>query len=375
VRFLFSCIPGEGHFRPLLPLARALRARGHDVAFAVAEEWSPRVADEGFAALAAGIDNAAALAFRPGRAELMAAPPSERRSLLFPRIFGLGHAPAKLPDLLARAREWEPEVVVHDSADLAAPIAAAVAGLPVVNHSFGTMVPLRVSRLAADVVAPLWREQGLEPDLHAGAFRGLYVDLSPPGLARADPPAPSVQLRPVELQSPPPQPPTGVETPFVYATMGTIWNEPELFRILLDALAGLSAVVTVGRGAPLPDDVPSGVRVERFVPQEQVLPYARAVISHGGSGTMLGALAHGLPLVLIPQGADQFDNAALCTAAGVAVVLMPGEADAGAVRHALDRVLAEPSYREAARRLAVEMAALPSADEVARHVEEHARAG
>ena len=124
MRILFSCVPGEGHVRPLLPLARALRARGHEVAFAVAESWTPRVTDEGFAALAAGVEHDTARASIPNRAELLAAPPSERRALLFPRLFGVGHAPAKLPELLEHVRAWRPDGVVYDSSDLAAPIAA-----------------------------------------------------------------------------------------------------------------------------------------------------------------------------------------------------------------------------------------------------------
>lgn len=211
------------------------------------------------------------------------------------------------------------------------------------------------------------------PDPYAGAFRGLYVDLCPPSLSRERAPAPSLQLQPVERADAPP--PEGVETPFVYATMGTIWNEPEHFRVLLDALEGVPALVTVGRGAPLPERVPTGIRVERFLPQENVLPHAQAVVSHGGSGTMLGALAHGLPLVLVPQGADQFDNAALCAEAGAGVALMPEETDARAIRGALEQVLGNPSFVKAARALAAEIAAMPSADEAATRVEAYAAAG
>ena len=141
------------------------------------------------------------------------------------------------------------------------------------------------------------------------------------------------------------------------------------------ALEGLPALVTTGRGTRVDGRVPDGVAVAEFLPQEDVLPYARAVVSHGGSGTMLGALAHGLPLVFVPQGADQFDNAALCEAAGAAVTVMPEDAGAERIRAALDRVLEETSYAEAARRLAEEIAAMPSAAEVAERVESYVAAG
>jgi UDP:flavonoid glycosyltransferase YjiC (YdhE family) len=374
VRLLFSTTPGEGHIRPLLPLARALAGRGHDVAFAAAGDGATRLEEAGFPVLHAGIDHGAARSFVDPE-ELRRVAPGDMRLFLFPRIFGRGHAPAKLPELLDHANAWRPDALVHESADLAAPLAAAVLGIPSVNHSFGVMIPLAVSRSAAEVVAPLWREHGLDPDQHAGAFRGLYVDISPPSLARAAPPGPSVRLRPAEPAAAPPAPPAGVATPFVYATMGTIWNEPELFRVLLDALGGLPGVLTIGRGSVLPDSVPDGVVVARFLPQEDVLPHARAVVSHGGSGTMLGALAHGLPLVLLPQGADQFDNAAVCVEAGAAVTVMPRDVDATSVRRALDRVLEEPAFAEAARRLAQEIAAMPSPEETAAAVEEYVTRG
>lgn len=373
MRILFATTPGEGHVRPLLPLARALVARGHEVAFATAASWAPRIEELGFRFFPAGVEHAAVRA-SVWRDDIRDLPPSDVRSVLFPRLFGSGHAPATLPDLLERAREWRPDAIVYESADLAAPIAAAALGLPAIHHSFGAMVPRRVLERAAETVAPLWREQGLEPDPFAGAFRGLYVDICPPALAGAEPLGPCVRLRPAEPSQGPPPPPAGVETPFVYATMGTIWNEPELFRVLLDALDGLPAVLTTGRATSAPGPIPAGVVVAEFLPQEDVLPHARAVVSHAGSGTMLGALAHGLPLVLVPQGADQFDNAVLCERAGVAVVLMRDAADAAAIRQALERVLAEPSFAEAARRVAAEIASMPAPEEVARTVEEHGAA-
>jgi UDP:flavonoid glycosyltransferase YjiC (YdhE family) len=374
VRILFSSTPGEGHVRPLLPLARALARRGHEVSFATEERWAPRLEAEGFPVLPAGVDHTTARSVID-LMERSRVAPADMRLFVFPRIFGRGQAPAKTPQLLEHARSWKPDAIVCETSDLAAPIVAAALDVPLVNHSFGAMLPLRVAEAAAEVVAPLWREQGLEPDPYAGAFRGLYVDVAPPSLTLAEPPARSVRLRLVERAAAPPPPPEGVETPFVYATMGTIFNEPQAFRMLLDALDGRPALVTTGRGASIDGPVPDGVAVAEFVPQEDVLPHARAVVFHGGSGTMLGALAHGLPVVIVPQGADQFDNAALCEAAGVAVTILPKEANAERIRAALDRVLGQPSLAGAARRVAEEIAAMPSADEVAERVETYVTAG
>jgi len=379
MRVLFSCMPWEGHFRPLVPLAHALAARGHDVVFAAAAAWEPRAEEEGFPLLAAGLSqDEGGARFAPFREKLFQLPPEARRPHQFSTLFAMIHAPAKLPQVLGVAQSWRADAIVHDSCDLAAPIAAASLGLPSVNHSFGAMIPLGALEASREHLEPLWRGQGLEPDPYAGAFRGLFVDLAPPSFAWEQPRGRVVRLRPVPdtAEAPPPWL-DELEPPLVYVTMGTVYNQPKLFRPLLDGLDGhdghASALVTVGLNVE-PDalgPLPPRVWVERFVPQAHVLPRSAAVVSHGGSGTTLGALAHGLPLVLVPQAADQFDNAARAEAAGAAVVLRPGEVTAESVRAALGRVLGEPAFAEAARRIAAEIEEMGTPEEVAATVEEY----
>jgi UDP:flavonoid glycosyltransferase YjiC (YdhE family) len=380
VRVLFSCIPSEGHFSPLLPLARALAARGHEVAFAVAESWRFRPAEEGFDSFAAGPDAGDVHArFEPERREIFTLPPEQRRPLQFSGLFGRMHAPEKLGELLLVARGWGAEAIVFDSADLAAPIAAAVLDVPTVNHSFGAMIPFKALERAAAVVEPLWRQHALEPDAHAGAFGGLFVDIAPESFAWERPLGRVVRMRPAPgAAGTAPAWLDELGEPLVYVTLGTVWNRAEVFRLLLDGLEGdFSALLTTGRdvdpaslGPP-----PPRVRVERFVPQAHVLPRCAAVVSHGGSGTTLAALAHGLPLVLVPQAADQFDNAARAEAAGAATVLRPEELTAEALRAGVERVLGEPAFEAAARRIAAEIERMGTPDEVAAAVEEHVARG
>ena len=380
MRLLFSCMPWEGHFRPLVPLAHALAGRGHEVAFAAAAAWAPVVEADGFQLIPAGLSRAdAAGLIEPFWAAVEALPPEERRPQTFATIFARVHAPAKLPELLDVARSWEPDAIVFDSCDLAAPIAAAALGLPAVNHSFGVMIPLAALEAAREHVDALWRGEGLEPDPHAGAFRGLFVDLAPGSFAWERPQGDVVSLRPIaDATGSPPEWLEELEPPLVYVTMGTVHNQAELFRPLLDGLAAAdgygSALVTIGRqgepGALGP--VPPRVRVERFVPQAHVLSRATVVVCHGGSGTTLGTLAQGLPLVLVPQAADQFDNSARAETAGAAVVLRPGEVTGDAVRTALERVLVEPSFAEAAGAIAREIDRMGDVEAVAAAVEEHA---
>jgi MGT family glycosyltransferase len=140
----------------------------------------------------------------------------------------------------------------------------------------------------------------------------------------------------------------------------------------MDAAAGLSArvLLTVGNETDLGvvGPAPPNVRVERWVPQARVLGRASAVVCHGGSGTTLGALAAGLPLVVVPLFADQPLNARRVAEVGAGVAIAhdeptPVRVDPAALRAAIERVLAEPAYAAAARAIADEMAALPPAVE------------
>jgi UDP:flavonoid glycosyltransferase YjiC (YdhE family) len=109
--------------------------------------------------------------------------------------------------------------------------------------------------------------------------------------------------------------------------------------------------------------------VERFVSQTAVLPHCDAVVTHAGSGTVLGALALGLPLVCLPQMADQFRNSHAVAKAGAGVVLRQGEAGAEALAAAVQAVLGANSYRHAAADLAAEIAGMPAPADVVPRLE------
>jgi UDP:flavonoid glycosyltransferase YjiC (YdhE family) len=143
---------------------------------------------------------------------------------------------------------------------------------------------------------------------------------------------------------------------------------------VIDAVAGLDArvLVTTGHGfdpARL-RDVPGNVHVEARVDQADVMGEAGLVVCHGGSGTTYGALAAGVPLVVVPVFANQFANAPKVAQAGASIQVHTGRDSQGRrrpagredtlrIRRAIETVLADGSYREAARAVATDMAAAP----------------
>jgi hypothetical protein len=380
VRILFSSTPLDGHFRPMVPLARALRERGHAIAVATEHGWHALVEAEGLEALAAGRPHHDAWqhvvdvhgdALGPALDDLGAE--------IFALLFAEGHAHHKAPALADVAERWEADAIVFESGDLAGPAVAAALGIRAVHHSWGPMIPLSWFEAASDRVGPAWESLGLSPARLAGVFDGLYVDLAPAPF-RSEPPA--VERTSMRPCSPDPAPVPGwvaeLEPPLVYATLGTLFNRPDLLGTLVEALDGVgSAVVTTGRDLDPAElgPVPANVRVERFLPQAQVLPRADVAVGHGGSGSTLGALAQGVPLVLLPMGADQFHVAAGAAATGAAIVLRPDHVTPATVRAAVSAVLAEESYGRAARVVQSEVASMPTPAETAIVVERFVAGG
>ena len=104
--------------------------------------------------------------------------------------------------------------------------------------------------------------------------------------------------------------------------------------------------------------------MEQFVPQHEVLGRCDAVVCHGGSGTLIAALSLGVPVVVLPMGADQPDNADRCEELGVGIVLDALTAEPSAISAAVRAVRTEPSYRQVAAELAREAADQPPVDEL-----------
>jgi UDP:flavonoid glycosyltransferase YjiC (YdhE family) len=303
--------------------------------------------------------------------ELAALSQAEVPEVMFSKLFGAIYAPEMLEGMLAATAEWRPDLVVADGAELAGHIVAADVGVPCVTKGFGPLLPERRLALAAEEVAPLWRSRGLEPRPYCGCYDTLYIDSYPPALQAeaADHIPRRTFLRPgrddgdVDAAAPLPLPAGSPDDPLVYVTMGTVFNEPRQLRVCADALQGLR--VRADGDPVVLGAQPEHVRVERYVPQSAVLQHCAVVISHAGSGTVLGAAALGLPQLCIPQGADQFLNARSITASGAGLTLMPGESTAQSVADAVMRLLDDGAFRDAAARVRASIESMPDVDEVA----------
>jgi len=378
MRVLITTPSGLGHVLPMVPLARAIEARGHDLRWATAADTVSVVEAAGLSAVAAGIDQHERLAeFWRRHPEARDLPASQVPDVMFPKMFGGIAAPVMLADLLAVVRDWPPDLVVHDAAELAGPIIAAKHGAPSVVKAFGAVVPANRLAAAAGEVAPLWRSVDLEPRPFAGCYDHLYLDVYPPGLQglAVEHVGRRQLMRPVAYDvsagevGEVPLPRSRPDRPLVYLTMGTVFNDAGTLRHAVDAIAALDVrlLVTVGpSGDPaLLGDQPDHVAVERYVPQTLVFEHCQIVASHAGSGTAIAGLHAGIPQLCLPQGADQFLNAAAITTCGAGLQLAPNAATGPAIAEAIARLLEQPSYRTAAVAMSETITAMPSPDEVA----------
>lgn len=352
----------------MLPLAGALVDAGHAVRWAAAGDVCVRLRGRGFDSVRCGVEVADASPTGPPPPEIAALPIDERPDFMFSRIFGPRRAEPMLVDLIPIVEDWRPEVLVCDQAELAGPIAARLAGVPNVTHSFGRLLPAaRVAR-AEETMAKLWRAHDLEPRPYAGTYDHLYLDIYPPSLQSDD----REHVGEIQLvrSSTTPLPANPDDPPLVWITFGTVFNEDlELFSTAVEAARELpvSVVATLGPGNDpgALGEQPANVEVAEFIPQEELLPRCGAVASHAGSGTFLAALSAALPQVLLPQAADQWLNAEAGARGGVGLRLMPDEMSVASVRDALAWVLADREMGEAARRVSDEIAAMPAPATVA----------
>jgi UDP:flavonoid glycosyltransferase YjiC (YdhE family) len=366
VRVLFTFAGGAGHAEPLVPIARAARAAGHDVALAGRPWVVARLVARGFA----GFPDTGDPVEEPTAITPLVEFDAAREDRLLRQGFAWFHARRRATVILELCERWTPDVIVCDDVDFGAMVAAERSGVP---HANVLVIAAGALVRPAVVAAPLnlvRAEHGLpaDPDVRM-ASRDLVLSPMPPSLR--DPafplPATAHSIRPGSLAA-------GGETPewleqlpgrpTVYFTLGTVFDM-ESGDLIERALAGLrelpvNVVATFGERID-PGPQPPNVRIERHVPHAALFPRCDAVVSHGGSGTVIDALAAGLPQVVLPMGADQPPNAARVEALGAGVVLDPLRATPAAIGAAVRTVLEQASYRAAAERIRSETLALPDA--------------
>jgi UDP:flavonoid glycosyltransferase YjiC (YdhE family) len=370
-RFLVAAFGDPGHAFPAIALAKALAARGHDVCLETWSKWREHVEREGVRFAAApeyDVFPTVAKPLKPYQAAVRAS--GDTRRLI---------------------DEFDPEVVVADILTVAAALAAELSGRPWVTlvphvlplfepgwppYSIGARLPRTpVGRVLWRGMGPMLRsglhqgrEQlndsrarvGLPPldHVHGGISRELtlvatfpqleYPRTIAPPWARVT--GPLMWEQPYEAVEPPP----GNEPLVLVAPSTAQDREQTMLRAALDALAGEPVRVlatTNRRPPPEPIRVPPNARLVDWLSYARTMPLCDAVVTHAGHGTLIRALASGVPVVACPAAGDMAENAARISWAGVGVSLPRRLITARGIRLAVRRLLADESYSRSARRL------------------------
>ncbi|MCA1228953.1 nucleotide disphospho-sugar-binding domain-containing protein [Saccharopolyspora sp. 6M] len=375
MRVLFCAVPAYGHLLPLAPLIEAALADGHQAAVLTSGDMRLAVEDElaaGVQLLAAGptaIEFTAEAARRTGTDVMRPAPE------VVGEVFGACRLELGGAESVERARDWAPDLVIAEYYDTTGPLVAAALGIPWHQAGIGPAVPPELAELIGTSAARYHREAGIVPEPPTTYLDPWPEELQEPGWSSAVPPLPMrgrAHRRPEGREAPQ----RGFATAdrlTALVTLGTVFSDPQVLDEFVAAVSSrpLNLRVTLGMAhgagpnAARADEVrDSGAEIHYvpFAPLDDLLDGAGVVVGAGGSGTVLGALSRGIPLVLCPQGADQPTNAARAAAAGVAVVV---DSPAG-IAAAIEQVMSDPSYAQRAAAVAAELSTRPAPVDVLR---------
>jgi UDP:flavonoid glycosyltransferase YjiC (YdhE family) len=365
MRTLFITQPGDGHLNPLVPLARALHSAGHPILFAVAHSYLDDVSRLGLPSVAAGPDYRwdAALQRWPECVNHMGADSpafwveTVNRDITVPLVH----------DLRRIVAEFRPNLLVAEAASFAAAsILREVESLPLVLTAWGTEPGVQSSLDLFGIGQNACRSAfGLAPWDGKAIPTDLWISFTPPRWGKLDrEPLPETWRAhlPLDARSEPVV--RSIDRPLVYATLGSIYGTAhKLMRSFIQAieLGGWQGVVTVGRNNDAAKfQHPPTIDVVQYVPQADVLPRASVVLCHGGFGTVMGSIDAGVPMVIVPLGADQLQNAERAQRVGIATVVEPARASPQVLRDAIAEAMTSDSYCSAVRALRAEAMAMPT---------------
>jgi MGT family glycosyltransferase len=387
--FAFLNIAMHGRVNPTLPVVSELVRRGHEVSYHTSPAFGEEIAAVG-----------ATVYLYPGGDQPLPDPP-----IPLTLLEGLARSATQLlPTVLTELRSVRPDVVVHDAACPWGAIAARELGVPAASSfttfAFNRDVPSPTRASAALLTTALAQPRSLGGYLHSRwalhrrfDSHGLpLVDLGnirqPLNLVYTSPAfqpgaedfdasyrfvGPCIGARPGD----PSFPMTSLRDPVLYVSLGTVFKaDPQLLRSIATALATVGGTVVVATGQTDPaalSPVPANVLVRRFVPQLDVLERASLFVTHGGMNSVNEAMYAGVPMLVVPQGADQPLVARRVRELGAGLSLRAQEVTGSAVQAYARQLLNQPRFRESvtALRAAQRNAGgyRRAADELERHVQ------
>lgn len=335
MRVLLTTQPVRMHFLPMLPVVRALQQAGHDVAVACAPRFRPWVERLGVATHPAGLDwsDATAHAVFP---DLERLPETEKRVWYAAGLFAGLAAHRMVPDLSEVCRSWSPALLLRNDFEFASLVVGERQGLHYATVGVEAGIPAaHLKGLVGRPLAQLRAAHRLPPDPEcAAAHRHLYLSLLPPSCQAPEflGTASVRSIRPLEDEP----------------GAGTRHGEP---RPVVS--------VSLESGAR---DLAEELRqfsYEPWIAPEGAWPRGDLVVTDGCFADVVGALASGLPMLILPDHSPQPFHIPRWETLGLARIVGRDGLRGETLRGHLQALLAEPGYRSRAAQVRRESLALP----------------
>ncbi|WP_404392555.1 glycosyltransferase [Humibacillus xanthopallidus] len=391
MRVLCATTAGTGHFGPMIPLAQACAAAGHEVRVAAPESFAGHVERAGLTH--APFDDVPPEVIGPVFGRLPSLSTEEANRTVISDVFGRLDARAAFPRVNELVEAWRPDVVLRDPCEFGSLAAAERAGVPhaEVAIGIGNLQPWATSALV-EPLGELDEIVGLAPGTCTGAMATAPVLTSvpasldgrgeaPPGDVAAQRPSAVFRYRYAQGRGRSGSLPGAwgaADEPLVYVTFGSVTGGFDVLSVVFErslrSLADLPVRVLLTTGhAGDPESLrpwPDNAHVEQWWPQDDVMPLASAMVGHGGFGTTMAALAAGVPQVVVPLFAsDQETNATRVAQVGASIRLDGRQDATEGLADAVSRVLTDAGMRTAATAMADEIASLPEVSEIVETIE------
>ncbi|MET7276465.1 macrolide-inactivating glycosyltransferase [Streptomyces flaveolus] len=371
---MFS-IAAHGHVNPSLEVIRELVARGHRVTYAIPPLFAEKVAETGAEP-------------RPWNSTLPGpdADPEAWGTTLLDNVEPfLNDAVQALPQLIEAYEGDEPDLVLHDITSYPARVLAHRWGVPAVSLSPNLVA---WEGYEQEVAEPMW-EEPRKTERGRAYYARFHAWLEENGITQhPDPfvgrPARSLVLIPKALQPHADRVdetvhtfvgacqgdraaegewrrPDGAEKVVLVSLGSSFTKRPAFYRECVRAfgdLPGWHVVLQVGGHVDRAElgDVPANVDVRTWVPQLAVLKEADLFVTHAGAGGSQEGLATATPMIAVPQAVDQFGNADMLQALGVARHLPTEDATAEALRTAALALVDDPEVAARLKEIREQMA-------------------
>lgn len=369
-RILFINGGSEGHINPTLGVVRELISRGEEVVYFCIEAFRERMENTG-AIVRTFDDQKFIKAFISGG-----------RNYLLERINGLLlTTEIVIPSVLEQIKGERFDYMIHDSMFGCGRLLAQILKLPAINsctsfvqtkESFDHMLKQFYENVAAETVKPIDEKY---KSLTAMIRRKFDVDVQSPYEVFCNPApltlvyttrefqpygesfdhtykfvGPSISLRfnqenfdiSVIMEKKP-----------IYISLGTVFNGSiDFYKLCCGAFESTehTIVMSIGNKIQASDlgKIPKNFIIKNYVPQTDVLQYAKLFVTHGGMNSVHEGLYYGVPLIVIPQSADQPVIAKQVADIGAGITLQMHSLTAAHLREAADQVLSQSSFKKAA---------------------------